>query len=685
MQQQDKILIVDDHPINVAILEEALGDDYQLATAMSGEEALALVPDFHPDLVLLDIMMPGMDGLTVLSTFRQTYAPSELPIIMITAKHESADVVEALQKGANDYVTKPIDFPVALARIRIQLAGKHAEETLRQSEERFTLAMRGTNDGLWDWDLETNEVHFSPHWIAMLGYTGNEIDNKPDAWFSRIHPEELPRVRSEITAHLQGLTSQFKSEHRILHADGTYRWMLSRGLAVRDAHEKPYRIAGSLTDITESKLADPLTGLPNRLLFLDRLGQALERTKRRTDYQFAVLFLDLDRFKVVNDGLGRTVGDQLLVAIARRLKGHLRSGDTVAHHGHGHTVARLGEDRFAILVDDIRHVSDAKRVADRLHKELVLPFNLHGREVFTSASIGITVSTTGYDEPEDMLRDADIAMHRAKTCGNARSEVFDTAMHASIVARLQLETDLQRAVERQEFCLYYQPIVSLKTGSIVGFEALVRWQHPQRGLVSPTEFIPVAEETELVIPMGVWVLREACRQLCVWPLFMGVNLSGKQFLQSDLVEQIDHILRELDLDAHCVKLEITESVLMDNSTSASAMLEQLHALGTLLGLDDFGTGYSSLSYLHLFPFDTLKIDRSFVNRIGKAGENTEIVRTIVMLAHNLGLTVIAEGVESEEHLTHLRSLGCEYGQGYFFSEPVDHEAAEALIAAEPKW
>jgi diguanylate cyclase (GGDEF)-like protein/PAS domain S-box-containing protein len=602
-------------------------------------------------------------------------------------------VVEALTLGANDYVAKPIDFPVVLARIRTQLSRKQAEEALRESEERYALAVRGANDGLWDWNLITNQVYFSPQWKAMLGYRESQIVNAPEEWFKRVHPEDIERVRDKLNDHLEGLCPQFESEYRMLHENGSYRWMLSRGLAIRNAEGEVYRMAGSMTDVTENKLADALTGLPNRLLFLDRLGRAIERTKRHADYLFAVLLIDLDRFKVVNDSLGRHVGDQMLLAFARRLEARLRSGDTVARPGGNPTFARLEGDEFAILLDGIKHSSDALRIADRIHQALTSPFSLDGQEVFTTASIGIACSTTGYDNPDDLLRDAGTAMHRAKMNGNARSEVFDAAMHASVVARLQLETGLRRAVDRHEIRVYYQPIVSLQTSKIAGFEALARWQHPQRGMVSPVDFIPVAEETGLIIPIGAWILREACRQIRTWqdqfpidpPLLISVNLSGKQFAQPDLVEHIHCLLQELDLAPQSVRLEITESVLMKDTGSATTILNQLRALGVKLGLDDFGTGYSSLSYLHSFPFDMLKIDRSFVGRIGIKGENAEIVRTIMTLARSLNLEVIAEGVEKLEHLNHLRILECKYGQGHFFSRALDGEAATALLAAEPQW
>ena len=566
---------------------------------------------------------------------------------------------------------------------------KRAEEALRKSKERYALAARGANDGLWDWDLKTNEVYFSPRWKSMLGYEESEIGDSLDEWFGRVHPEELDRVNMELSAHLEGLTRHFEKEHRMLHKDGTYRWMLTRGLAIRDADGNAYRMAGSQTDITERKRVekqllhdafhDALTGLLNRALFMDRLGRSVERAKRRDDYLFAVLFMDLDCFKNVNDSLGHTIGDELLIASARRLERCLRPSDTVA---------RLGGDEFVILLEDIRDISDATRVTGRIQEQLALPFKLNGHEVFTSASIGIVLSETGYGRPEDILQDADIAMYRAKVLGKARHELFDRAMRARIMARLELERDLRRAVERQEFQVHYQPVLSLETGRITGFEALVRWQHPDRGLVSPMEFISVAEETGLIIPIDRWVLREACRQMREWqarfpadpPLTISVNLSGKHFAQPDLIEHIEQVLQETGLDARRLKLEMTESMIMADVESATGMLMRLRALGVELQIDDFGTGYSALSYLQRIPIDAIKIDRSFVSRMGVNGDNSRIIKAIVTLARDLGMDVIAEGVETAEQLAQLRTLECEYGQGYFISRPLDSEAAAALMA-----
>lgn len=453
--------------------------------------------------------------------------------------------------------------------------------------------------------------------------------------------------------------------------------------ALREADERAKR-KRTEEQLEYNAFHDALTNLPNRALFLDRLGQSIKVAKRRGDYLFAVLLLDLDRFKIINDALGHMIGDQLLIAVARKLEACLRSGDTVA---------RFGGDEFTILLGDIKDVADAIRVANRIREELRLPFKLDEYEVFTTASIGIALSATGYDRPEDLLRDADTAMYCAKKLGSGCFEVFDKSMYDRAVASLELDNDLRQAIERKEFQIHYQPIVSLKTSRIIGFEALLRWQHPQRGLVFPEEFLPAAEETGLIVPIGQWVLREACRQTRAWQaqfpqnpsLSISVNLSVKQFMQPNLVEQIGHVLRETGFDACSLKLEILENVIIEDDKSVTDILLQLRALGLQLCIDDFGKGYSSLSYLYRFPFDTLKIDRSLVSGTGVDDKSSKIVQTIITLAYNLGMNVTAEGVETAEHLAQLRALKCEHAQGYYFSKPIDGEAVRALIAAQPCW
>jgi diguanylate cyclase (GGDEF)-like protein len=452
-------------------------------------------------------------------------------------------------------------------------------------------------------------------------------------------------------------------------------------MAVRDAKGDVYRMAGSQTDITNRKVYDPLTGLPNRILFMDRLAHSLRRFKRHRGYDFAVLLLDLDRFKIVNDSLGHHIGDKLLIELSQRLNLCVRDGDTVA---------RFGGDEFTILLDEITDVSDATRVAERIQESLQQPFFLEGHEVFTSASVGIALSATGYEIPNDVVRDADTAMNRAKALGKSRHEMFDRAMHTQSSRRLQLETDLRRAVERSEFEVFYQAIVSLSNEKIIGFEALVRWSHPEKGRIPPDEFVAIAEETGLILPIDRFVMLEACRQTKVWqemfgPLTISVNLSAKQFALRDIIFVIDQVLAETGLDPHDLKLEITESALMDNQESAAEIFHEIKKRNVQLGLDDFGTGYSSLSYLHRFPLDTLKIDRSFVSRMNDSpGEHEAIVRTIVSLAQNLKFQTVAEGIETIDQLHSLQVLDCLYGQGYYFSKPLPANEAQELLKENRK-
>jgi diguanylate cyclase (GGDEF)-like protein len=425
---------------------------------------------------------------------------------------------------------------------------------------------------------------------------------------------------------------------------------------------------------------DSLTGLPNRAMFTELLKAEIETSKRATNHLFAVLFLDLDRFKYINDSLGHTYGDLLLVAFAERLERTLRPVDTLA---------RFGGDEFAILLSGISDTTDAVRVAERIHEELMEPFTLDRNSAFASSSIGIALSSSGYDRPEDILRDADTAMYRAKENGKARYEMFDHTMHARAVFRLQLESDLRQAVEHKEFLIHYQPIISLETGRLSGFEALIRWNHPRQGMISPGDFVPVAEETGLIVPIGQWVLEESCARIREWQvaspshrsLSLSVNLSARQVAQPNLLELIKTALEKSQLNPHCLKLEITESVVMENAEAAAQMFKQLRSLGVQLSIDDFGTGYSSLSYLHRFPLNYLKIDRSFVNRMTIDNDNA-IVKTISTLARNLGMEVIAEGIETEEQHQELKALGCEYGQGYLFSRPVDTDGVLRLLAKD---
>ena len=561
---------------------------------------------------------------------------------------------------------------------------KRIEEALRLSEEKFAKAFRSSPDSITISTLiDGRFIEVNDSCLKLLGYSREEMIGRT--------AQEL-----NIWANIENRTKMqeiFQEKGSILNFEAEFCKKSGESLVGLLSAEiidfsGELCILAVIRDITERKrieerlrynaFHDTLTGLPNRSLFLDRLEHAIARSQRHSNYEFAVLLLDLDRFKRVNDSLGHLAGDHLLKKIASRLQECLRPGDTIA---------RFGGDEFMVLLEKIEESKDVIEIAQRVRAELAWPFVLEGHEVFTTASIGIVLSSAEGDIAEDFLRNADIALYRAKSQSGAHYQIFDDAMHAQAVAHLQLEMALRRAIERQELRIYYQPIVSLTSGKITGFEALVRWQHPQRGLVSPAEFIPIAEETGLIIPMSQWILQTACQQTQKWqqqistnsPLSISVNLSSKQFSQADLVEQIETVLQQTGLEASSLKLEITETVIIEYAESVANMLSQLKALNIQLELDDFGTGHSSLTYLHQFPVNGIKIDRSFVSHIGTDEGSSAIVKTIMMLSQNLHLNAIAEGIETPDQLAQIREFGCEYGQGYYFSKPVDTQTAEELL------
>jgi diguanylate cyclase (GGDEF)-like protein/PAS domain S-box-containing protein len=692
-----RVLLVEDSPDDAELIRTKLGRARRLRVKITHVDRLAegvkRLEAGGFDVVLLDFSLPDSFGL---DTFRRAHAAApRMPIIVLTSLDDNELAVRAVREGAQDYLVKrEADTRLLVRSILYAMERQRTEDALRDSEERFALAARGVNDGLWDWDLSTNKVFYSPRWKSMLGFSDSDVGESPREWLDRVHPDDQPPFRRHLESHLEGDTEQFEFEHRMYNAAGDYLWVLARGVAVRDDAGKAYRMAGSQTDITGRKVAeqqlqhdalhDGLTGLANRVLFMDRLACALADLERRATQHFTVLFFDLDRFKNVNDSLGHTLGDKLLVGIARRLENFLRPGDTVA---------RLGGDEFAILLNRVDAAAGAVHVADRIQEILGMNFSIDGHEVFVTASIGIAHSATGYANPEEILRDADIAMYRAKAGGKARYEIFDRDMHQSAVALLKLETELRRAVHRGDFVMHYQPIVSLGHGRIVGFEGLVRWEHPQRGLVSPTQFIAIAEETGLIVPLGWWVLREACTQTREWqdrfdldpPLWVSVNMSGKLFMKTSMVDKLLSILEDTGLEPRSLRLEVTENVVMDHADVAIRNLMELRALGIQLSIDDFGTGYSSLSYLQRFHYDELKIDRSFVSKLGQAGDSRAIVETILNLANSLGIGVVAEGIETADQVDRLRQMQCPHGQGYWFSRPLNAPAAAELIAAAPIW
>jgi len=579
-------------------------------------------------------------------------------------------------EDANEHLEREIE-----ERRKMELA-------LRESEERYALAARGANDGLWDWNLVAGEVYLSERWREMVGMVDRSLSLSPEEWFSRVHLSDLPQLKVDIAAQAAGSRSHFHSEHRLRHSEGFFIWVLCRGIVVRDAEGRALRIAGSMTDITarkdlEERLRreaqfDSLTTLPNRSYATDLLRRAIARAKRNREQQFGVLFLDCDRFKVVNDSLGHHAGDSLLRLVAGRLNGCVRPGDVVA---------RLGGDEFVVILEGVKDEAEAITVAERIQHSLAQPFYLDGRELFMSVSVGIAMSQPGVERPEDYLRDADLAMYRAKLRGRARHEVFRADMRAGAVLQMSLENDLRHSMDRGELRVMYQPIWSLASGRIVGFEALVRWDHPTHGAMQPADFIPIAEETGLILPLGEWVLRQAAQRLAHWntkvvaddPIWVSVNVAARQLTHPGLVEIVKNAIAETGIEASRLKLEITESMIMADAVAAVGALEQLKTLGIHLLMDDFGTGHASLSYLHRLPISTIKIDRYFVGRIDSNSECLEIVRTILSLSRSLSMDVVAEGVENGAQREVLQSLGCEYVQGYLLSPPLDADAAERLL------
>jgi diguanylate cyclase (GGDEF)-like protein/PAS domain S-box-containing protein len=564
----------------------------------------------------------------------------------------------------------------------------HAEQALQRSEERFALMQAGANDGLWEWEIRNNGIHYSARWRALVGLQARSGIGQLDDWLGRVHPDDLNALWEAIKAHLYGKTDQLHHEHRIRHENGTYRRFLCRGVAARGPRGRAARMAGSLTDVTERAIAmdllrslgfrDPLTGLCNRTVFVEGLGQRLEEFKQHRGSRFAALYLDLDRFKVVNDSLGHLVGDELLTAVSRRLESCLREGDSLA---------RLGGDEFAILLNRLEDEAQASTIAFRIQDALSAPFSIGGREVFTSVSIGIAFSAAQYDNPEEMMRDADTAMYHAKARGKARHELFDAEMHARALDRLGLENDLRQAVKSRGFDVHYQPIVSLTSGMCVGFEALVRWSRNGQA-TSPEKFIPVAEELGLIESLGTWVLQEACRTFADWtrryPRYglecITVNVSTRQLMQPNFLQIVQETVKRSGLTPANLRLEITETTLMGSPNMAAEALRELRDFGVKVYLDDFGTGYSSLSHLHKLPVDALKIDRSFVRSL-LLPERPAIVESILALARTLNTGVVAEGVESDLQAQELKRLGCRHAQGYYFSPPLSSPRVEQMLAA----
>jgi predicted signal transduction protein with EAL and GGDEF domain/DNA-binding response OmpR family regulator len=757
------VLIVDDDPTFRLLMRSAVErDGVAVLEAEDGVEALEILRSNPVDLIVVDALMPRMDGFAFCRELRKRPDAQFLPVLMVTGLEDVASITQAYEAGATDFIVKPFNWLILGQRVQYMLRAGQAFGDLRAAnlaaetankqlnlleqiaaaanrsnlvQEAFAFALRevclfmGWSVGhvyllvredsgercksasIWyERDPERNaafRLHTEQSDLpADIGLMGEVTKTAAPAWISDIGEDRnLPRLAAARRAGLKSTSAfpilvrgnvaaifEFFGEDERNPDDSMMHLMAQIGTQLASVVERTH----AEDRLTHQARHDSLTGLPNRTMFLDHLKLALEHSKRNPNYLFAAVFLDLDEFKRVNDSLGHQAGDSLLVQVAERLETLLRGADVIARDPDdiafdwtGHTLARMGGDEFTVLLDSLRHPSDAIRVAERIQAALVAPFPVAGQDIYSTASMGIALGDSANSSAEEVLRNADIAMYRAKALGKGRYEMFDQVMHTTAIKRLSLENDLRKALHNGEFVVYYQPIVLLDSETVSGFEALLRWNRPGFGLVPPAEFIGITEETGLIVEIGQWVLAEACRQIRAWQqefpvrerLTMSVNLSARQFDHPELVTQIADTLQKTGIDPSCLRLEITESISMTDVAHTIEVLKKLRDLGIRFSLDDFGTGYSSLSLLHRLPFDFLKIDRAFVTNIDSDSESLNIARTIMSLAQNVGMAVVAEGTERSEQCDVLRSLGCEFAQGYFYARPMDEAAIRKLLAA----
>ena len=681
------VLVVDDEAIMRLLARTTLEQaGFAVEEAEDGQAGLAAFERLRPDLVLLDVMMPILDGFEACEALRKLEGGEHAPVLMMTGLDDSDSINRAYQVGATDFIAKPIAWPMLGHRVRYLLRAQRALLDLKESRARLANAQRIAQLGHWEWHVTTDQVQRSDEVYRIAGRTPEELSAAHKSFLDIIHPEDRPTVDEALYAALYR-QQPFNLQFRIVRLDGTIRTVHEQGEVHYDGAGNPVRMQGATQDITERKnaedqirqlaLYDSLTGLPNRRLFKEQLSHAVARAER--SQVLVLLSLDLDRFKRINDTLGHEVGDLLLKEAANRLIKSLRQTDFVTRNDlnlANHCIARQGGDEFTLLLVDLFQAQDAAKVARRILEALSQPFNLNGNEIVMSASIGIAVYPLDGADADSLLRNADAAMHYAKGQHKNNYQYYNGKMNTSALQRMTLESNLHRALERDEFALYYQPKIDATSGLIVGAEALIRWHHPDLGLLSPMEFIPLAEESGLIIPIGEWVIRSACTQTRRWheagftTMQVAVNMSSQSFEQEKLDRTIGQILDECGLDARYLELEMTESTLMREAETMVDTLRRLKATGIRLSIDDFGTGYSSLSYLKRFALDALKIDRSFVHDITASEDAAAITSAIIAMARSLKLTVIAEGVETESQAALLRSQGCQFMQGYLFSRPV---------------
>ena len=699
-QANPKILIADDDPLARLFVKNALEPAGMVVLeATGGKDALAKFEAIGPDLVILDIMMPDMDGYLTCSRIRSLPRGKRVPILVLTGLDDAQSIGQAYQHGATDFITKPVNATILCHHVRYMLRTNNVLHALIRSESRLELAQRIARIGNWDWNPKTNRFAMSNELCRLVGVRPQDFAGTFEAFLALVHADD----RSMVTGALQKLVGQHTPcdiDHRIVLPNGTDFVIHLQAEGVREEETDEITVIGTAQDITERKQAeraihqlayyDSLTGLANRVLFKDRLSNALSYAERHHQH-LATLFIDLDRFKIINDTLGHTVGDRLLTHVAERLSESVRQSDSVSRHADNeptHALARLGGDEFTILLTALPQPEDAGRVARRILESLAHPFSIEGHEIFISASIGISIFPSDGSTVEALLKNADTAMYHAKEQGRNNCQYYSSGLNAAAAERLDLENELRRALEREEFVVFYQPKLNIHSRRILGAEALVRWKHPKRGLVPPGVFLNAAIDTGLIRSMDEWVLREACRQVKAWEkaglpaISISANVSNSLFHGRTLPTTVADALRDSGLNPAQLELELTESIAMRDVEASVTMLEGLRTMGVRLSIDDFGTGYSSLSYLQRFPLSRLKIDQSFVRDLLTNENNVKITRAIIAMAHSLNLSVLAEGVETEGQLAKLREEGCDEVQGYLFSRPVCAEDFEKLLKGD---
>ncbi|MBL7049119.1 MAG: EAL domain-containing protein [Nitrospira sp.] len=684
-KDQHIVLVVDDDAAMRLLMREAMEQaGFDVKEAVNGREAVDVFSNIRPDIILMDVTMPEMDGFEALQKIRSLPAGEQVPILMVTGLDDYQSINKAYKYGATDFVVKPINWLILSYRVRYILRANKAIDDLSVSEEKLAQAQKIANFGNWDWDLSTNKLHFSDELYRIYNIEKGGFGGMFEDFMKLVNPDDREAVKIAYDDALQH-KKQFSIEHRILMPEGEERILRQEGAVYVDSRNLVIRAAGTTQDITKSKQAedkikflayyDRLTGLPNRFLFKERLQKAISNAKRNK-WNLSVIFINIDNFKSINDTFGHETGDKLLAEIAEKLKRCLRNSEEEASHRICDTVARFGADEFAIILEELSDLADAAVAARRIMEIVAEMIMCDDREFFLGSRVSLSVYPEDGETEDVLIRNAAAAMTRAKEQEPNTYHFFTTDLNTKAFARFALEASMRKALERSEFLLYYQPQINLETGKVAGMEALLRWQHPEMGIVSPVDFIPLAEDTGLIVPIGEWVIHEACRQISVWkhqglPIQrVAVNLSALQFKHSGLIELIESALHKNTLNNEMLELEITESLLMENVEKGMQIIDRIHEMGIKLSIDDFGTGYSSLNYLKKFPINYLKIDRTFVRDVTESSDDAAIVTAIITMAHSLKLQVVAEGVETISQLEFLKENNCDLIQGFYISRPL---------------